>query len=132
MKFNKWTLGLAAVGVVSLASAVKADTAPSASTVMTAISSTTLSGYVDTSGQLAIHGQQPSFGFGNGADTALGNPIIGGVGSPPYVVGSTTGRKNNNINLNVVDIKLNKPQDEGQWAAGYCVELWFGPDAVGL
>ena len=27
MKFNKWTIGLAAVGVVSLASAVKAETA---------------------------------------------------------------------------------------------------------
>jgi len=124
MKFNKWTIGLAAGGVVSLASAVKADTAP-ASSVMTALSSTTLSGYVDTSAQLNIHGQNP---------TSLGAPTqFGSVGAPPYTVGSAFGNgKANSINLNVVDLKLSKPQDEGQWAAGYCVELWFGPDAVGL
>ena len=50
MKFNKWTLGLAAVGVVSLASAVKAE--EKASSVMTALSSTTISGYVNTSAHL--------------------------------------------------------------------------------
>src|SRR5882672_6408166 len=45
MKFNKWTLGLAAVGVVSLASAARAD--EKMSQVQTALSNTTLSGYVD-------------------------------------------------------------------------------------
>ena len=47
MKFNKWTMGLAALGVVSLASAVKADERQSF--LQTALSSTTISGYVDTS-----------------------------------------------------------------------------------
>ena len=47
MKFNKWTLGLAAVGVVSLASAARAD--ETMSQVQTALSNTTISGYVDTS-----------------------------------------------------------------------------------
>ncbi len=47
MKFNKWTVGLAAVGAVSLASVVRAE--EKASSVMTAVQSTTLSGYVDTS-----------------------------------------------------------------------------------
>jgi len=46
MKFNKWTLGLAALGVVSLASAARADEAKM-SQVQTALSNTTLSGYVD-------------------------------------------------------------------------------------
>ena len=46
MKFNKWTVGLAAVGVVSLASAARADEKMNA--VQTALSNTTLSGYVDT------------------------------------------------------------------------------------
>ena len=46
MKFNKWTVGLAAIGVVSLASAARAD--EKMSTVQTALSNTTLSGYVDT------------------------------------------------------------------------------------
>ena len=49
MKFNKWTLGLAAGGVVSLASAAQADEAKPMSQVQTAVSATTLSGYVDTS-----------------------------------------------------------------------------------
>jgi len=46
MKFNKWTLGLAAVGVVSLTSAARADETK-ISQVQTALSDTTLSGYVD-------------------------------------------------------------------------------------
>ncbi len=45
MKFNKWTLGLAAIGVVSLASAARAD--ETLSPVQTALSSTTISGYLD-------------------------------------------------------------------------------------
>src|SRR5213593_4428491 len=51
MKFNKWTIGLAAVGVVSLASAAKADEKASPISVQTALSSTTLSGSIDT----AVH-----------------------------------------------------------------------------
>ena len=46
MKFNKWTVALAATGVVSLASVMQAD---ESHPVNTALSSTTLSGYVDTS-----------------------------------------------------------------------------------
>jgi hypothetical protein len=41
MKFNKWTVGLAAIGVVSLASAARAD--EKMSQVQTALSNTTLS-----------------------------------------------------------------------------------------
>ena len=48
MKFNKWTLGLAAVGAVSLASAARADEAK-LSQVQTALSNTTISGYVSAS-----------------------------------------------------------------------------------
>ncbi|MBI3849180.1 MAG: outer membrane beta-barrel protein [Verrucomicrobia bacterium] len=105
MKFNKWTLGLAAVGVVSLASAVKAE--ERASAVMTALSSTTLSGYVDTSAQWNI---------GNGNEN-----------SPPYKFGGP--EKADGFNLNVVQLRLEKPLDESEWAAGYRVDLWFGPDA---
>src|SRR5215469_5657948 len=49
MKFNKWTVGLAAIGVVSLASAARAD--EKMSSVQTALTQTTLSGYVDTAMQ---------------------------------------------------------------------------------
>ena len=56
MKFNKWTLGLAAVGVVSLASVAQAEEKMSA--IQSAMSSTTISGYVDVSAQW-------NFGTGN-------------------------------------------------------------------
>src|SRR5208337_1562381 len=35
-------------------------------------------------------------------------------------------------NLNVIDLALDKPEDATPWAAGYHVELWFGPDATTL
>ncbi|HHY85213.1 MAG TPA: outer membrane beta-barrel protein [Verrucomicrobia bacterium] len=105
MKFNKWTLGLAAVGVVSLASAAQAE--ETANTVLTALSSTTLSGYVDTS-------LQWNFGSGN-------------ENTPPYSFGGPS--KADGFNLNVVQISLEKPLDESEWAAGYRVDLWAGPDA---
>ena len=50
MKYNKWTLCLAASGVVSLGSVIQAEEAQKQmSQVMTAVAATTLSGYVDTS-----------------------------------------------------------------------------------
>src|ERR1041384_1143742 len=105
MKFNKWTVGLAAAGVVSLVSVVKAE--ESASSVMTALSSTTLSGYVDTSAQW-------NFGTGNAR-------------LPDYKFGG--GDKADGFNLNVVQLRLEKPLDEAEWAAGYRADLWAGPDA---
>ena len=49
MKVNKWTLGLAAVGLVSLPSLMQAEEKPSP--VLTALSSTTISGYVSASAE---------------------------------------------------------------------------------
>ena len=46
MKVNKWTLGLAACGLVSLPTLVQAEEKLSA--LQTALSSTTISGYVNT------------------------------------------------------------------------------------
>ena len=65
MKLNQWTLALAAGGVVSLGSVVMAEEAQHQ--VQTALSSTTLSGYVDTS---AIY----QFGIGK---TATGRSYDG-------------------------------------------------------
>ncbi len=113
MKFNKWTVGLAAGGVVSLASVVQAEEAQQLSQVMTAVSSTTLSGYVDTS---AIW----KFGTGNGF--IPGRAFDGGPGN-------SGGNKLDGFNLNVVEIQLEKPLSEEQWAAGYRVQLLLGPDA---
>jgi hypothetical protein len=109
MKFNKWTLGLAAAGVVSLASAAQAEE-KATSQVLTAVSSTTLSGYVDTS---AIW----KFGTGN---ANLPGRAYDGVG------------KLDGFNLNVIGLTLEKPLSEDQWAAGYKANLLFGPDANGF
>jgi hypothetical protein len=106
MKINKWTLGLAAVGLVSLASVAKAD--ESAVPLTTALSQTTISGYIDTS--------------------AVWNPGTGNANPAPY---SFNAGKQDGFNLNVVGLTLEKPLDEGTWAAGYTAELLFGPDAVG-
>src|SRR6266480_4730188 len=110
MKFNKWTVGLAAGGVVSLASVVQADEAQKPmSQLQTAVSSTVLSGFVDTS---IIW--KPGTG-----DANLPGRAFDGVG------------KLDGFNLNLVDVTLEKPLSEDQWAAGYRVDLLFGPDAVG-
>jgi hypothetical protein len=109
MKFNKWTVGLAALGVVSLASAARAD--EKMSQVQTALSNTTLSGYVDVAAQ-----------WNPGTDSGPANR----VGNLPAYAFS----KNDGFSLNAVDIALDKPQDESPWASGYHVELMFGPDAT--
>src|SRR5436853_2806571 len=109
MKFNKWTVGLAAGGVVSLASAVQADEAQKPmSQLQTAVSSTVLSGFVDTS---IIW--KPGTG-----DANLPGRAFDGVG------------KLDGFNLNLVGVTLEKPLSEDQWAAGYKVELLFGPDGA--
>jgi hypothetical protein len=104
-RVNKWTLGLAAVGLVSLPAVVQAEEKPNQ--LLTALSSTTISGYVDTSAHWNL-------GSGNA------NP-------PAYAY--NTPAKQDGFNLNVVDVTLEKPLDEGTWSAGYKVELWFGPNA---
>lgn len=108
MKFNKWTLALAGAGVVSLGSVAQAEEAQM-SQVLTAVSSTTLSGYVDAS---AIW----KFGSGN---AALPGRAFDGVG------------KLDGFNLNVASLTIEKPLSEDQWAAGYTAQFLFGPDAVG-
>jgi hypothetical protein len=114
MKINQWTLGLAAAGVVSLASAVQAEEA--ANQVMTAVSATTLSGYVDTSIQW-----RPGTASPGGATTGVGG--VNGV--------ANAANKQDGFNLNVIKLRLEKALDESEWAAGYRAELLFGPDAVG-
>jgi hypothetical protein len=106
MRINKWTLGLAALGLVSLPTASPAE--EEVNHLWTALSSTTISGYVNTS----MHW-----------NLGTGNSSI-----PPYVY--NTPQKQDGFNLNVVDLTLEKPLDEAQWAAGYKVQMWFGPDAT--
>jgi hypothetical protein len=106
-KVNKWTLGLAAVGLVSLPAVVQAEEKPNQ--LLTALSSTTISGYVDTS----VH-WNPGSGDANPAAVAFNTPS-----------------KQDGFNLNVVNVVLEKPLDESTWSAGYKVDMIYGPNAVG-
>lgn len=105
MTLNKWTVSLAALGVVSMASVAQGE--EKASSVLTSVSSTTISGYVDTSAHWNL-------GTGNNNNA-------------PYRFNSPS--KADGFNLNVVQVRLEKPLDESDWGSGYRVDLWAGPDA---
>jgi hypothetical protein len=112
MKFNKWTLGLAAVGVVSLASAARAD--EKMSSLQTALSNTTISGFVSASMNWE----------------AIGGAGANGQTTPASFIPQQAG-KQDGFNLDVVRLTIAKPEDESPWASGYDIDLAFGPDAVG-
>jgi len=109
MKVNQWTLGLAAVGLVSLPGVMQAEEA--SQHILTSLSSTTISGFVDTSAQWNL-------GTGN-----ANNPAI-----PFNGAGKADG-----FNLNYVQLTIQKPLDaQDNWAAGYRVDLGFGDDLAGF
>jgi len=110
MKFNKWTVALAAVGAVSLGSVAQAEEKLMLGSQAN-LTSTTISGYVSTS---------VAWDFGASSDAANTRAYSYGAG------------KGDGFNLDVVDITLEKALDESEWAAGYKAEMWFGPDAAGI
>jgi hypothetical protein len=98
-------------GLVSLPSLASAEEKPSS--VLTALSATTISGYVDTSMEF--------------------NPGTGNQNLPLYTPnGAPSGLKANGFNLDSVALTISKPVGEGEWSAGYNATLLFGPDAVGF
>jgi hypothetical protein len=111
MKYNAWTLALIGAGVVSLPAVAHAEE-KSTNAVMTALSATTISGYVDTSAQW--------------------NPGTGNANLPVYTPNGAAGStKADGFNLNLVALTISKPVGEGDWGAGYNATLLFGPDATG-
>ena len=105
---NPWTSALVAAGVVSIGSVLQAEEAQNP--VMTALSSTTISGYVDTS-----------------AIWKMG-PDTDGAFLPGRLYDNAD--RMNQFNLNVVELNIARPADQTtDWAAGYKVSLLFGPDA---
>jgi hypothetical protein len=107
MRVNKWTLGLAAVGMVSLPKSSQADEKEKTYPIDSVVSATVLSGYVDTS----MHW-----------NLGTGNNFV-----PGFAYNTTA--KQDGFNLNAVKLALEKPLDENQWSAGYKAELLFGPNA---
>src|SRR5712672_2208286 len=102
MNYKPWTLALIGAGLVSLPAVTNAE--EKASSAMTAVSGTTISGYVNTSAWW-VPGSTPN--------TAAYS--FGGFGA-----------KGDGFNLDVVDLTISKPLDEGAWGAGYKAEMWFG------
>jgi hypothetical protein len=107
MKFNQWTLGLAAAGVVSLGTMALAEEAQNH--IATALSSTTISGYVSTSAIWLI-------GDDDGAPRVPGRTFVGA-------------NKMDGFNLDHVGLNISSAMDESTWAAGYNVDLMLGTDA---
>jgi len=108
MKISKWTKMLLSAGLVSIPAVMFADDAPAPSTVLTALSSTTLSGYVDTTAVWKI---------GTGDANMPGRVYDG-----PDV--------QDGFNLNVVSLTLDKAPDTSSWSAGYHVQMLMGPGAT--
>jgi len=107
MKINQWTRALIATGVVGIGAAAQAEEAP-ASQVLTAVSGTQLSGYVSTSARWDLSSKaNPGFNYAGG-------------------------KNSDGFSLDVVDLTIEKPLDEGEWSAGYVAELWLGPDTAGF
>src|SRR5436190_15319410 len=103
MKNRTWIVGLAVAGLAGIGARAEEKV----NSVLTALSATTLSGYVDTSAQW-------NFGTGNGH-------------MPLYKFGGPS--KADGFNFNVAQVRIEHPLSEETWAAGYRVDLWAGPDA---
>jgi hypothetical protein len=99
---HKWTLALAAAGLVSIPAGAEEQPSP----ILTALSSTTISGYVNVS--------------------TIWNPGSGNANPPPFAFGAG---KQDGFNLDVAKLTIERPLDEAQWSAGYKADLIFGPDA---
>lgn len=98
---------LIAAGLVGAGSTVVAEE----SSMVSALTPTVISGYVDTSAIWQIEDQ-------DGAPVLPGRSFDGAS-------------KMDGFNLNVVKLGLEKALDDSAWSAGYKVDLLFGPDAVG-
>src|SRR5438552_863829 len=112
MTCTRSMLALAGAGLLTLPTVTQAEEKPSS--VMTALASTTLSGYVDTS-----MSWRPGTSSRNAA-------IPGRAFDGPAA-------KQDGFNLDVVSVTLSKPVDPAEaWGAGYTFQLWAGPDMVGF
>ena len=105
MKLKQWTAGLAAAGLVSFPTFGADQEVPSA--MLTLLDSTSISGYVNTS--------------------AHWTPGTGNVLVPAYAYNRIN--KQDGFNLNVIKLSIEKPLGDARSAAGYKVDLLFGPDA---
>jgi len=105
MKMNKWTVGLAAAGMISLASVAQAQDGGTLSTPK--LGTSTLTGYVSTSYHWAI-------------------------GKDPSQTSTQQDAREDRFSVDVVSLTLASAKTEGDWGAGYNVQMWLGKDADNL
>ncbi len=103
MNMNKWTMALAAAGVVSLSSVAQAQEAAAGADVVAA--SVELSGYVSSS--YTMGSNRPS----------TANTFRGSDGNA------------DKFSLDVVSLSLSGAKGEGEWASGYNFTMWIGDAA---
>src|SRR5215831_3375245 len=111
MKCQKWTRALTAAGVVSLGSAARAEEAPHLA--LASLSSSTLSGYIDTSAIWKLGSDRHDASY-----TGIPGRVFDG-----------TADKLDGFNLEAIGLVLEKALDENLFATGYKVDLVFGPNA---
>ena len=95
---NPRTAALTAAGIINIAACLNAEETQQ-NAVLTAVSSTTLSGYVDTSASWMLGTGEKLYGrsYDQGSNSAPGQ------------------NKQDGFNLNVVDLTLERPLDESGW-----------------
>jgi len=106
MKINKWTQVLLGVGLVSVPAVTHAE--EQLSSLRTELTSTTISGYVDTTA---------TWKFGTGNANMPGRTYDGTDTQDGF-------------NLNVVSLTFAKPLDESEWSSGFLVQTLMGPGAT--
>lgn len=109
MEIYKWSGAIAAAALLSTTTTTHADDAKT-TPLLTSLSATTISGYVDTS--------------------AIWNPGTGNANPAPY--GFDVPSRRDGFNVDMVALNIEKPLASDGWSSGYAVDLLFGPDAAGV
>src|SRR5688572_17788115 len=107
MKCNKWTLALASAGLITMPAISSAE--EEVNSVLTALSATTISGYINTSAHWVPGSAQTTAAYSYGGYVP---------GFPDEDIGPSA-TKDDGFNLNVVDLTIAKAISEEAWSAGY-------------
>lgn len=126
MKMNKWTVGLAAAGVVSLASTAQAEE----NSVLTSLSSTVLSGSVEASYHGTFSKSNNLYddqGFvANGASLSIGSPLGGEGYSAGYNVELLLGQRASNFSGDADDFHIKNANLGLSLPVGNGIDLTLG------
>lgn len=109
MEITKWSGAITAAALICNATFTHADEAKT-TPLLTALSATTISGYVDTS--------------------AIWNPGTGNANPAPFAFNVPS--KRDGFNIDSVAVNIEKPLATDAWSSGYAVDLLFGPDAPAI